>query len=213
MYILKWQFVYFQRFIDLTIHSHRNPYFEEAFVSVGSLWIDWHRRYTHVVIKVTVREIRPRSQASKGVFTLHQGDFRPGVSSLRFPLVALYLFTWYHHKMSCQREPPLGEFNLLMPCTASSSSSFSQKSKNLFSLLSMLASENNSSGSRREKRHEPWTQADHRHVLSYFLRGCLHEKTHTGASFIPGWLFEFVSHLYDDWVISYLVIWRYTSCW
>ena len=34
-----------------------------------------------------------------------------------------------------------------------------------------------------------------------WLRGCLHEKTGTGASFIPGWLFDFV------W------LGRYTSCW
>ena len=40
---------------------------------------------------------------------------------------------------------------------------------------------------------------------SNFLRGCLHEKTRTGASFIPGCLFDFVSHLHDDWAISYLV--------
>ena len=26
-------------------------------------------------------------------------------------------------------------------------------------------------------------------VLLSFLRGCLHEKTHTGLSFIPGWFF------------------------
>ena len=38
----------------------------------------------------------------KGVFTWHQGNFRPGASSLWFPLMALYLFTWYHHKMLCQ---------------------------------------------------------------------------------------------------------------
>ena len=33
-----------------------------------------------------------------------------------------------------------------------------------------------------------------------WLRGCLHEKTGTGASFIPGWLFDFVSRLHDDYV-------------
>ena len=27
-------------------------------------------------------------------------------------------------------------------------------------------------------------------------KGCLHEKTRTGASFIPGWLFDFVSRLH-----------------
>ena len=31
-------------------------------------------------------------------------------SSLRFPLMALYLFTWYHYKMSCRRESPRREF-------------------------------------------------------------------------------------------------------
>ena len=34
----------------------------------------------------------------------------PGASTLRFPLMALYLFTWYHHKMSCRRESPQREF-------------------------------------------------------------------------------------------------------
>ena len=46
----------------------------------------------------------------KGVFTWHQGDFRAGVSLLWFPLMALHLFMWYHHKMSCQSESPRGEF-------------------------------------------------------------------------------------------------------
>ena len=32
-------------------------------------------------------------------------------------------------------------------------------------------------------------------------------------SFIPGWLFDFVSRLHNDWFISYVVIWRKTSCW
>ena len=41
----------------------------------------------------------------------------------------------------------------------------------------------------------------------------IYEKAHTGASFIPGWLFYFVSCLNYDWVISYLFIWRYPSCW
>ena len=30
-------YVNFQRFMNLTINSHRNPYFEEAFVTVGFL--------------------------------------------------------------------------------------------------------------------------------------------------------------------------------
>ena len=44
------------------------------------------------------------------MFTWRPGDFRAGASSLRFPLMNLYLFTWYHHKMSCQRESPRREF-------------------------------------------------------------------------------------------------------
>ena len=43
---------------------------------------------------------------TSGVFC----DFRPGVSSLRFPLTALYLFTWYQHNMLCRRESPRREF-------------------------------------------------------------------------------------------------------
>ena len=31
-------YVNFQRFMNLTINSHRNPYFEKAFVTVGTLW-------------------------------------------------------------------------------------------------------------------------------------------------------------------------------
>ena len=46
-----------------------------------------------------------------------------------------------------------------------------------------------------------------------YLRGCLHEKTRIGASFILGYLFDFVPHLHDGWIILHLVIWRYTSCW
>ena len=38
-----------------------------------------------------------------------------------------------------------------------------------------------------------------------WLRGCLHEKTRTGVSFIPTWLFYFVSRLHDDWVISHMI--------
>ena len=41
------------------------------------------------------------------------------------------------------------------------------------------------------------------------LRGCLHEKTRTGTSFILQWLFDFVSRLLNDQLISYLAIWRY----
>ena len=46
----------------------------------------------------------------KGVITWHQGDFRACASSLRFPLMALYLFTRYHHNMSCRRKLPWREF-------------------------------------------------------------------------------------------------------
>ena len=45
------------------------------------------------------------------------------------------------------------------------------------------------------------------------VRGCSHEKTCTSARFITGWLFCFISHLHYDWVISYLVTCRYSSCW
>ena len=42
--------------------------------------------------------------SSDGLLTWHRGHFRAGVSSLWFPLLVLHLFTWYHHKISCQRE-------------------------------------------------------------------------------------------------------------
>ena len=45
----------------------------------------------------------------KGMFTQHLGDFHPEASSLLFPLMALYLFTWYHHKMLCRRKSPRHE--------------------------------------------------------------------------------------------------------
>ena len=47
---------------------------------------------------------------TQGLFTWQQGNFRAGASSLGFPLMALYLFTWYHHKMSCQCESHQREF-------------------------------------------------------------------------------------------------------
>ena len=47
-------------------------------------------------------------------------------------------------------------------------------------------------------------------VIGWNFRGCLHEKTGAGASFIRTWFFDFVSRLHDDWVISHFVIWRYT---
>ena len=51
---------------------------------------------------------------TKGVFTWHWGNFRPGVGSLLFPLMAVYLFTWYHRKMLCWRESPWCEFTLFL---------------------------------------------------------------------------------------------------
>ena len=52
----------------------------------------------------------------KGVFTWYRGDFHPGASSLRFPLMALYSFTWYQSKMSCRRESYRREFTpVLVP--------------------------------------------------------------------------------------------------
>ena len=46
---------------------------------------------------------------SKGVFRWNWGNF-VGASSIRFPLMALYLVKWYHHKMSYRRESPRREF-------------------------------------------------------------------------------------------------------
>ena len=60
--------------------------------------------------------------------------------------------------------------------------------------------------------HNPSPLFYSRH-FSQGLRGCLHEKTHTSASFILGWLFDFLLRLHDDRVISYHIIWRYTSWW
>ena len=40
--------------------------------------------------------------------------FRASVSSLGFPLWALYLFTWYHHKMSRWHESLQSAFNSVM---------------------------------------------------------------------------------------------------
>ena len=44
------------------------------------------------------------------------GRLSPGASSLRFPLMGLCLFTWYHHKMSRGQESPRREFTpVLVP--------------------------------------------------------------------------------------------------
>lgn len=40
-------------------------------------------------------------------------------------------------------------------------------------------------------------------TVSRKVWGCLHEKTHTGASFTPGWLLDFVSRLHDENLTSY----------
>ena len=47
---------------------------------------------------------------TNGVFTGHRGAFLARASSLRFPHVALHLFTWYHNKISWRRESPRREF-------------------------------------------------------------------------------------------------------
>ena len=39
-----------------------------------------------------------------------------------------------------------------------------------------------------------------------FLGGVYMRKTCTGTNFIPGLLFDSVSRLHDDWLISYLTI-------
>ena len=57
-----------------------------------------------------------------------------------------------------------------------------------------------------------WDYRFSRYISTAKLRGCLHEKTRTGTSFISRWLFYFVSRLHYDWVTSYLKIWRYTWC-
>ena len=51
---------------------------------------------------------------TKRVFTWHWGDLSTSGRSLRFPLMALYLFTWYHHKMSCLHESLWREFTLVV---------------------------------------------------------------------------------------------------
>ena len=59
--------------------------------------------------------VRLLGSLSKGVFTWNRGDFA-GASSIRFPLIALFLFKWYHHKMSCRRESLRREFTpVVMP--------------------------------------------------------------------------------------------------
>ena len=63
-----------------------------------------------------------------------------------------------------------------MPYTASSQFLFffffffSPKSKNLFSLLASFLQKTIARFAEQKKRNEPWTRADHRLVLSYFLR-------------------------------------------
>ena len=54
----------------------------------------------------SVNNLLGHLQYLQEVFTWHRGDVRTRASSLRFPLMALHLFTWYHHKTSCRRESP-----------------------------------------------------------------------------------------------------------
>ena len=42
-------------------------------------------------------------------------------------------------------------------------------------------------------------------LIHTLVRGCLHEKIRTGASFIRTLIFDFVSRLHDDWVISHVI--------
>ena len=37
-------------------------------------------------------------------------------------------------------------------------------------------------------------------ILLSFIRGCLHEKTHTGASFLPTWFFDFIVIAFTWWL-------------
>ena len=41
--------------------------------------------------------------------------------------------------------------------------------------------------------------------ITFVLRGCLQEKSRTGASFTPGCLVDFVPRLHDDYVNWYRV--------
>ena len=71
----------------------------------------WLRSYLFARLRLFTFKL---SKFTKGVFTWHWGDFRAGARSLRFPLMALHFFTWYHHKMPCRRETPRREFTLAL---------------------------------------------------------------------------------------------------
>ena len=71
---------------------------------------DSSRPRSWILTRVTKYALEGKFHDYKGAFTWHRGDFRAGASSLRFPLMALYLFTWYHHKISCRHESPGREF-------------------------------------------------------------------------------------------------------
>ena len=62
----------------------------------------WHSHLNDMEIPETKRFIPKDFELgitlSEGLFTWHRGNFRTGVSSHRFPLMDLHLFTWYHHK-------------------------------------------------------------------------------------------------------------------
>ena len=66
---------------------------------------------------VAVRLMHHKPSELRGVYmTPGRLESRPGASSFRFPFMALYLFTWYHHKMLYRRESPRREFTpVLVP--------------------------------------------------------------------------------------------------
>ena len=64
----------------------------------------------------------------------------------------------------------------------------------------------NLAGNGKCAKIEICTQMYDRETGAQQFRECLHEKTRTGASFLPGLLFDLVSRLHDVWVISYLVM-------
>ena len=72
------------------------------------IWIRSERKFGLCALRVLLRWLVTahdlNNSTFKGVLTWYRGDFHPGASSLRFPLMALYSFTWYQHKMSCRRE-------------------------------------------------------------------------------------------------------------
>ena len=60
----------------------------------------------------------------KGVFTWYRRDFHSGMSSLQFPLVALYSFTWYQHKISYRSGSYRCEFTPVRGCLHDTGATF-----------------------------------------------------------------------------------------